>query len=100
MTIDLNRLPKGWQPMAQEFIDRARRQFPDIVFTDVSANPGGWLSVDFDKHSVPSVEANWRMSKLCEGASSMSWHVCSECGSHRAEQHPGHVFAICEECRD
>ena len=98
MNIDLNLLPKGWRNLAQEFVDRARHQFPSIVITDVSANPGGWLSIDFDKHSVPSVEANWRMSKLCEGASSMSWNVCSECGSHRAETWPGRAFAVCDEC--
>jgi hypothetical protein len=99
MTVDLNRLPKGWRAMAQELLDKAEREFRGIVFTDISANPGGWLSIDFDKHSV-ALEHNWRALKMAEGYSSMSWNVCSECGSHRAEQHTGYVFAICEECRN
>ncbi|MBY5482617.1 hypothetical protein HFO84_35695 [Rhizobium leguminosarum] len=99
MTNDLNLLPQGWRKMAQELLDKAQREFRGIEFTNISANPGGWLSIEFDKHSV-GVEQNWRALKMAEGYSSMSWHVCSECGSHRGETHPGHVFAICEECRD
>ncbi|NKJ77731.1 hypothetical protein [Rhizobium leguminosarum] len=99
MTIDLDHLPKGWRAMAQELLEKARKQFGGIVFTNISANPGGWLTVDFDKHSV-GVEQNWRALKFCEGYSSMSWHICSECGSHRAQVHPGRVFAICDECRN
>jgi len=99
MTIDLDLLPKGWRAMAQELLFKAQREFRGIVFTNISANPGGWLSVDFDKHSV-SIDQNWRALKMAEGYSSMSWHICSECGSHRARVHPGYVFAICEECRN
>lgn len=99
MTIDLDLLPKGWRMMAQELLDKAQRQFPGIVFTNISANRGGWLSVDFEKNSV-GIEQNWRALKMAEGYSSMSWNVCSECGSHHAQVHPGRVFAICDECRN
>ncbi|WP_377296095.1 hypothetical protein [Rhizobium sp. SGZ-381] len=99
MTIDLDLLPKGWRAMAQGLLEKARDQFGGIVFTNISANPGGWLSVDFDQHSV-GVKQNWRALKFCEGYSSMSWNICSECGSHRAKVHPGSVFAICDECRN
>lgn len=97
MTIDLNRLPKGWRAMAQDLLSKAQREFRGIVFTDISANPGGWLSIDFDKHSV-ALEHNWRALKMAEGYSSMSWNVCSECGSHHAHVRPGGVFAICDKC--
>lgn len=96
MTPTIDHLPKGWRPMAEEFLRKANREFGGIVFTDISAKRG-WLSVDFDKHSV-SVQNYWRATKLCEGISSTSWNVCVECGSHHAAQRPGHVMPICESC--
>lgn len=96
MTTTLNHLPKGWQPLAQEFVERAQHEFPGIVITEISAM-AGWLSVDFDKHSV-RVQGYWRATKMCEGVSSISWSVCVECGSHHAAQRPGHVLPICESC--
>lgn len=99
MTIDLDHLPNGWRAFASEIIARAEREFPGIVFTEIRANPGGWLSVAIDINSV-NVESNWRAQKLAEGYSSMSFHICTECGSHRANPDPGHVFPVCDDCRD
>ncbi len=89
-------LPKGWQPLAKEFLRRAEREIRGIVITDISARRG-WLSVDFDRDTV-LIQDFWRATKLCEGVSSISWNVCVECGSHHAAQRPGHVLPICESC--
>jgi hypothetical protein len=92
-------IPAGWQSLVDEMKQRAEREFRGLVFTDISANAGGWLSVEIDKHSV-SVDQHWRALKLAEGYSTISWSVCSECGSRRAETKPGHVFPICDDCRE
>ncbi len=96
MTDLIHHLPKGWRPLAQEFIEKAKREFPGIVITDISAK-AGWLSVDIDKNTV-RIQDYWRATKLCESVGSASWHVCVECGSHHAAQRPGHVLPICESC--
>lgn len=97
-TVDLNLLPKGWRRFACEMIARAEREFRGIVFTEIQANPGGWLSVDIDMNSI-NIQSNWRAQKLAQGYSSMSFHICAECGSHHGNPHPGHVFPVCEDCR-
>ena len=96
MTCDIRHLPKGWQPMARELLEKAEREFPGIVFEDISAK-AGWLSVDFDKHSVP-VGGFARALKLCQGYSTVSWNVCVECGSHHGYQRAGHILPICDGC--
>lgn len=96
MTTSLDHLPKGWQPLAQEFVEKAQREFRGIVITDISAK-AGWLSVDFDRNTV-RMQEYWRATKMCEAVGSASWHVCVECGSHHAAQRPGHVLPICEPC--
>lgn len=92
-------IPTGWQPLVDEMKQRAEREFGGLVFTDISANPGGWLSVDIDKNSV-SIDHHRRALKLAEGYSTMSWNICVECGSHGAETRPGHVFPTCDDCRE
>lgn len=96
MTPTLDHLPKGWRPLAEEFLRKAQREFGGIVFTDISAKRG-WLSVDFDTNTV-RVQDYWRATKMCEGVSSTSWNVCVDCGSHHAAQRPGHIMPICESC--
>ena len=96
MSPKIDRLPKGWRPLAEEFLRQAEREIRGIVITDVSASRG-WLSVDFDRNTV-LIQDFWRATKLCEGVSSISWHVCVECGSHYGAQRPGYVMPICEPC--
>lgn len=96
MTPTLDHLPKGWQPLAEEFLRKAERDIRGITITELSVQRG-WLSVDYDRNSV-SIKNNWHASKLCEGVSSISWHVCVECGSHHGEQRAGHILPICESC--
>eukprot|EP00913_Durusdinium_trenchii_P026872 g25207.t1 len=75
MTYDIRHLPKGWQPLGAELLDKAKREFPGIVFTDIRAK-AGWLSVDFDKHSV-TVDNYARALKFCQGYSTVSWNYKS-----------------------
>jgi hypothetical protein len=96
MTTTIDHLPKGWQPLALEFVEKIEREFRGIVITDISAK-SGWLSVDIDNKTV-RMQDFWAATKFCEGVSSISWHVCVECGSHRAEQRPDHILPICDVC--